>query len=207
MIKTTEKQLASAFERWLREYKRNPSKFAKEFGKAASYGKACASHLKQLLAMACIAVAVVVQSGCATPGSVANAPGGATNVVSQPRDTAGNILEVAWFAAAIKHLKDNPEDRAKLEDAAARLGGIASADLFSALIANLGRVGDDDAQLALATGLLFYELELGQLPPLQQPAYVSRVSQRVRSAIERALIAVPPPRKQSYHWSWFHRNV
>lgn len=170
--------------------------------------------MKQIIAGIGITICAFVIAGllgCASSRQGPDAPKATeTNAPAPPRETAGNLLEVASFGAVSKHLVDDPEDRTKIEGIAARLGSVVTTNLFDDLLAQVMQLGDDDTKLVFASALLLYELELRRLAPIQQPAFVGRTADRVRAGIERALRAVPPKKAEwrpRYHWSWFHRHA
>ena len=112
-------------------------------------------------------------------------------------NTAGNVLEVAYFAAAAKHLKDNPKDLPRLTRIVERLQAFESAPAdLTTFVLQLGAIGDEDVQLGITAGLMLYELELKRHIKVEQPAFTRAVSQRIRSGITRAIVfhtPVPPP--------------
>ena len=98
----------------------------------------------------------------------------------------GNTLETAAYIVAGWHLIDNPEDRDEIVKIGTALGSVVTASNLIEIAAKLSGKGDK-SRLMIGGAMLVFEQELGQLPIMDQHAFVNESTQRFRQGIAKAL--------------------
>jgi hypothetical protein len=138
--------------------------------------------MKTILLITAAAALLLTGSGCASARKTDNA----RPVKEDPLQRVQRTLETGAYIAAGWHLIDNPEDRGEIEDIAAQLEAVSSAESFVDIASKFaGR--DDKTRLIIGGGLLLFEQELEKVPIPERPAFITETAARFRKGLARAL--------------------